>query len=90
MFRRSIMSIKRSLPIIKRTCNNGKNNDNNIEDFLRANSVIQHTKDEIIQEVKTILKKELKKEMDDDKVITNYMILFQFIATNLNILIATM
>lgn len=86
MFRRSIMPIKGLLPIIKRTCNNGQN----IEDLLRANSVIQHTKHDIIKEVRTILKKEFKEEMENDRTITNYMILSQFIATNLNILIATM
>jgi len=113
------MSIKRSLPIHKRTCNSVKNNDNIVDDFLRAlvpktakpsfetnldsnsatrrvaalespNRVIQNTKDDIIQDVRTIVKKELKKEMDDNDTITNYMIMLSFVSTNVNIFIATM
>ena len=84
MLRRTIMPVKRLLPIIKRTINN----KTNVDDLIRANSFIQHTKDDIIQEVKTILKKELKKEMADDTAITNHMIFISFIVTNLNILIS--
>jgi hypothetical protein len=80
------MPIKRMNIFSKRTCKNGAN----IEDLLRANSVIQHTKDDIIRDVKTILKKELKKEIEYDNTITIYMIYLSFITTNLNIFISTM
>jgi hypothetical protein len=78
MFRQAIIPIKKICPTIKRTCNNW----NNMEDILRANSVIQYTKDEIINEVRTTLNNEfetkLKKEIEELRSATETMMIIQF------------
>lgn len=53
-----------------------------MEDILRANSVIQYTKDEIINEVRTILRNEfetkLKKEIEELRSATETIMIIQF------------
>jgi hypothetical protein len=37
----------------------------NVQDLLRANSLVQHTKNDIITEVKTIVRKEINHDLKD-------------------------
>ena len=56
MLRRTTRIIPRSY---RRTCTS------NVEDILRANSLIQHTKNDIITEVRTIMRKETNHDLKE-------------------------
>ena len=83
MLRRAIIPVKRWGPVVKRTCNNVKST----EDYVRINTFVQHTKNDIIQEVRTIVSKEFeekfKKHVDNvgDNVATIF--LLQFTVTSM-------
>lgn len=86
MFRRVVTS--KLVSICKRTYNT----QNSAEDVLRANSVIQHTKDDIIREIRIVLKNEfetrLNREIEDLRLAMECMFLFQFGVVNLIIFTA--
>ena len=69
MLRGSVRIIPRTNTIFTRACNSKKKiiYGENVEDLLRVNSIIQHTKYDIADEVRASIKKEIDKDISKVK-----------------------